>query len=99
MAERTRSSWDTVGSEPRVSSRVPSTATATSAAITSTTAITQPQRRFFDGGGLGTLPRGGITCGETGLAAGAAAVAMTSVAGSDGLSILVVTPASKPEVR
>ncbi len=31
--------------------------------------------------------------GET----GAADVAMTSVAGSDGLSILVVTPASKPE--
>jgi hypothetical protein len=38
-----------------------------------------------------------MTCGETGFTTGAAVVAMTSVAGSEGLSILVVAPASNPE--
>ena len=80
----------------RVSSTVPSTATATSAAITSSSAITQPQLRRFDGG-LGASPRGGMTCGATGFGIGAGAVAMISVAGSDGVSILVVAPASKPD--
>jgi hypothetical protein len=76
---------------------VPSTATATRAAITSTSAITQPQLRRFVAGGLGASPRGGMTCGETGFETGAGAVAITSVAGSDGVSILVVDPASKAE--
>ena len=46
IVERTMSSCDTFGSESRVSSTVPSIATAASAAITSTSATTQPQLRL-----------------------------------------------------
>ena len=53
------SSCETAGVESRVSSTVPSTATAASAAMTSISAITQPQLRRF-AGGLGASPRGGI---------------------------------------
>ena len=62
IVERTMSSCDTLGCELRVSSTVPSTATATSAAMTNSSATTQPQLRRLRGG-CGASPRGGMSCG------------------------------------
>ena len=58
------SSCDTFGVEPRVNSSVPRIATATNAAMTNSTATTQPQLRRLRGG-LGGSPRGGMSCGAT----------------------------------
>src|SRR6185312_3469401 len=66
IVERTMSSCDTFGVEPRVNSSVPRIATATKAAMTNSTATTQPQLRLVRGGFPGSV-RGGMTCGETAL--------------------------------
>ena len=66
---RTMSSCDTAAASSRVSSTVPRMATAASAAITRTSAMTQPQLRRLRGG-FGWSPRPGITCGAAEPAAG-----------------------------
>ena len=91
IVERTLSSCDAFESESRVNSSVPSIATATSAAITRISATTQPQLCLRPGG-FGASPRGGMTCGATGLPGpiGSVGVENTSVAGSGGVSIFFV---------
>src|SRR3954471_10808383 len=95
MVVRTISSCDALASESRVSSRVPSIATAASAAITRISATTQPQLRLRPGG-LAASSRPGIISGATGLAdaSGPLGVEMISVAGSGLVSMNLVADES-----
>ena len=102
MVVRTISSCDAFASESRVSRRVPSIATAASAAITRISATTQPQLRLRPGA-CDASSRPGIISGATrfvGRPAAPLGVEMISVAGSGLVSMnFVADPSPLPTVR
>ncbi len=99
IVERTMSSCDAFESESRVSSRVPSIATAASAAITRISATTQPQLRLRPGrfGCVSARPESSAAQPVCRSENGSVGVEMISVAGSGGVSIIFVVDESIPD--